>query len=449
MAETLLSVGLDVGTSTTQMVISRLTIENRASGFSVPEMEITKRQIIYKSPVHFTPLLGASLVDGDQIRTMVEQEYTAAGIRREQVDTGAVIITGESSRKENARAVLDALSQSSGEFVVATAGPHLESVLAAKGAGADRYSEETGRTVLHIDIGGGTSNLALIQNGQVVATGCMNVGGRLIKFDESGRALYRSPVLAGTEAVEIGQQPSDQQITALCQNMVKALEMAAGLRPADQLLQKFWTDEAGNPWLPPEDVAVISFSGGVAECIAHDFPALKFGDIGPILGQTIRHSRLCSLEFRLCQDAIRATVIGAGCHSAQLSGSTVFYQNVHFPLKNLPVVSSLEQLCQVDGPAVLTLPAPDAPQYHQIIAMADEIVQKWPSSLVLIALETDMAKALGQALALRLPSDYGIMCIDRVKLPEGSFLDVGQPVGSVLPVVIKTLILSKETGDSL
>ena len=449
MADTLLSMGLDVGTSTTQMVISRLTIENRASGFSVPEMEIAKREIVYKSPVHFTPLLGASLVDGDQIRTLVEQEYAAAGIRREQIDTGAVIITGESSRKENARTVLEALSQSSGDFVVATAGPHLESVLAAKGAGADRYSEETGRTVLHIDIGGGTSNLALIRNGQVVGTGCMNVGGRLLKFDETGRVLYRSPVLAGREEMGVGQQPSIHQIAALCQNMVQALEMAAGLRPVGELLQKFWTEEAGNPWLPPEDATVISFSGGVAECIHESFPALKFGDIGPVLGQAIRQSSLCAKEFRLSQDAIRATVIGAGCHSAQLSGSTVFYRGVDFPMKNLPVVCDLSQLSQEDGPAVLALPAVDAPHYHQIVALADQIAEKWPSTPVLIALEADMAKALGHALALRLPPDQGILCIDRVKLPEGSFLDVGQPVTSALPVVVKTLILSNEMGGCI
>ena len=443
MADTLLSMGLDVGTSTTQMVISRLTIENQASRFSVPEMTIAEREVIYKSPVHFTPLLGASLVDGERIRILVEQEYAAAGIRREQIDTGAVIITGESSRKENARAVLDGLSQSAGEFVVATAGPHLEGVLAAKGAGADRYSEETGNTVLHIDIGGGTSNLALLRNGAVAATGCMNVGGRLLKFDETGRVMYRSPVLADMEEMAVGQRPSTQQVAALCQNMVQALEMAAGLRPAGELLQRFWTDEAGNPWLPPADVAVFSFSGGVAECIAQDFPALNFGDIGPVLGQTIRQSRLCAGEFRLSQDAIRATVIGAGCHSAQLSGSTVFYRGVDFPMKNLSVVSSLAQLSQEDGPAVLALPAADAPHYHQIVAMADEIATKWPSTPVLIALEADMAKALGHALALRLPPEQGILCIDRVKLPEGCFLDVGQPVASALPVIVKTLILNR------
>lgn len=443
MADMLLSMGLDVGTSTTQLVISKLTIENRASSFSVPELEIAKREILYKSPVHFTPLLGENLVDGNKIRALVEREYAAAGIDREQIDTGAVIITGESSRKENARAVLDALSQFSGDFVVATAGPHLESVLAAKGAGADRYSEEKGVTVLHIDIGGGTSNLALLKNGHIVATGCMNVGGRLLKFDEAGRVLYRSPVLAGMEELAVGQQPSPDQLAALCQTLVQALEMAAGLRPADKMLQKFWTEEAGNAWLPPAEVDVISFSGGVAECIESHFPALKFGDIGPVLGQAIHRSRLCERKYRLEKDAIRATVIGAGSHSAQLSGSTVYYRGVDFPMKNLPVVSDLAQLSSTEGIAVLALPATEASHYSQISAMADEIAANWPLSPVIIALQADIAKALGHALALRLTPDRGILCIDRVRLPEGSFLDVGQPIGSALPVVVKTLILNR------
>ena len=136
MAEVLRSVGLDVGTTSTQMILSELSIQNRASGFSVPEMEIAERKILYKSDVHFTPLKGESLVDGERLRQLVEREYHLAGISPEAVDTGAIIITGETSRKENAREVLAALSEFAGDFVVATAGPDLESVLAAKGAGA-------------------------------------------------------------------------------------------------------------------------------------------------------------------------------------------------------------------------------------------------------------------------------------------------------------------------
>ena len=203
MSESLLSVGLDVGTTSTQMVVSRLLVENRASGFAVPEMEITQRQILYRSPVYFTPLLEGKLVDGAQIRRIVEEEYRKAGITREQVDTGAIIITGETSRKENARTVLAALSELAGDFVVATAGPDLESVLAAKGAGAVEYSARTGKTVLHMDIGGGTSNLALIRDGKVVQTGCFNVGGRLVTFSETGAVTYLSPVLLGLTSMTL------------------------------------------------------------------------------------------------------------------------------------------------------------------------------------------------------------------------------------------------------
>ena len=136
MADTLLSVGLDVGTTTTQMIVSRLRVENKATGFAVPELEIAEREILYKGAVHFTPLTGESLVDKEGLQALVDREYALAGIRREQVDTGAVIITGETSRKENARTALEALSQYAGDFVVATAGPDLESILAARGAGA-------------------------------------------------------------------------------------------------------------------------------------------------------------------------------------------------------------------------------------------------------------------------------------------------------------------------
>ena len=193
----LISMGLDVGTTSTQMVFSRLRIENKAGSFAVPELTIESREILYESPVQFTPLLSGELVDADALRSMVDAQYAAAGIAKEDVDTGAIIITGETSRKENARAVLESLAGYAGEFVVATAGPDLESVLAAKGAGAVAYSERTGKRVLHMDIGGGTSNLALIEDGKIVATSCLNVGGRLLKIAPDGKLTYVSPVLQG------------------------------------------------------------------------------------------------------------------------------------------------------------------------------------------------------------------------------------------------------------
>ena len=454
MAERLLSVGLDVGTTSTQMIVSQLSIENKASSFAVPEMEIGERKILYQSPVHFTPLLDESHVNGEKIRELVEAEYAAAGITRADVDTGAVIITGETSRKENARAVLAALSDFAGDFVVATAGPDLESVLAARGAGAVEWSEMTGKRVLHMDIGGGTSNLAWIEEGKIQATGCLNVGGRLIKFDENRRVTYVSPVISKLCKLKPGDPVTELDLQPVAELLTQALEMAAGLREPTELLEQLWTEEVGEKRaaVGGKD-PVLSFSGGVADCIQRDLPWTEFGDMGPILGRIIRASRLCQGEYRLGDQTIRATVIGAGCHSAQLSGSTVFYRNVTFPMKNLPVAKVedgfdpgkiSETLTQQEADrVVLALPGIQAPAYDQVKAMASAIAEGFGSQPVIVALEQDMAKALGHALALVLPPDREILCIDNVRMDAQSYLDVGAPVGYALPIVVKTLILSR------
>ena len=433
MADTLLSVGLDVGTTTTQMIVSRLMVENKASGFAVPEMEIAQREILYKGKVHFTPLIEGKRVDKAGLQALVDREYANAGICREQVDTGAVIITGETSRKENARTALEALSHYAGEFVVATAGPDLESILAARGAGAVDYSEATGKLVLHMDIGGGTSNLCLIEAGKIIATGCLNVGGRLIKRDSAGNITYRSPVLSYT---------SERDITKILQDMVAALEMAAGLRPADERLCRFMTEEITAPWEIPKERPVISFSGGVADCIEKDHPSLAFGDIGPELGRAIRESALCRGEYILGTETIRATVIGAGCYSTTLSGSTVFYRNVQFPIKNLPVVEFVPGKANREETVVFSIPGEERFSYARVRELAQLLAEQIKGPIY-VALQADAAKALGHCLCLLLPPDRPICCIDRVKITENSFLDIGAPVGPALPVVVKTLILSQ------
>ena len=455
MVESLLSVGIDVGTTTTQMVLSRLMVDNRASIFAVPELVIGKREILYRSPVHFTPLLGKDRVDGDQIRQLMTREYENAGISRADVDTGAVIITGETSRKENARAVLTALEGFAGDFVAATAGPDLESTLAARGAGAVEFSTETGKSVLHMDIGGGTSNLAWIEDGKILRTGCLNVGGRLLKFDKSGEITYISPVLDGICDLKIGKRATQSQVQTVGRMLAQALAMAAGLETPTHLLQKLWTAEAGTMWPDFPAAEVVSFSGGVADCIETEQDWLKFGDLGPVLGQQIRKSPLCAGGCRLGRETIRATVIGAGCHSVQLSGSTVFYRDVAFPLKNRPVVCLTAQeqespelpqrirelLARQDEDAVLYLPGFAAPSYEQVAQLGRNIAEGFGQRPILVALAADMAKALGQSIALARTGT--VLCMDRVALSEGSYLDVGTPVGPSLPVVVKTLILEQ------
>lgn len=442
MSEYLTSVGLDIGTTSIQMVVSRLVTENQAGSFAVPEMKITEREVLYRSPVHFTPLVDESHMDGQKIRKIVEEEYRRAGIRPQDVDTGAIIVTGETSRKENAAAVAAALSEYAGDFVVVTAGPDLESVLAARGAGADLCSRDTEKTVLHMDIGGGTSNLALFREGKLLDTGCLNVGGRLVKYDGGGTVTYVSPVLDGLTPIRVGVRIREEDLEGLARMLTEVLEMAAGLREEDEKLEKLITLEGKLPERSHLDRSmVLSFSGGVADCMAQEVPWQTYGDLGPSLGRCIRQSRLCAGEYRLGRETIRATVIGAGCHSTQLSGSTVFCQNIRLPLKNLPVHREMGE-----AGGAIALPGMPSPSYAQVRQLAAEVAEKAGKPPLIICLEQDMAKALGQALAMILGKDAPILCIDRVKIGGNSYLDVGQPVGPALPVVVKTLIFGKDQG---
>lgn len=467
MGEYLRSVGIDVGTSTTQLVLSRLTVENRAGAFAVPDLEIAGREILYRSPIHFTPLKSSTVLDAQGIRDIVAREYELADIARDSVSTGAIIITGETARKENARAVLESLSDFAGDFVVATAGPDLESVLAARGAGADAYAEKTGKTVLHMDIGGGTSNLALIEAGRITQTGCLNVGGRLVRLSPAGIVQYVSPVLEGLCGLRPSQRAEQADLAPVVELLVQALEIAAGLRPGRipaQLLTNRVPDLPAGP-------LTLSFSGGVADLIqTSPDDALAYGDIGVLLGRAIRDSRLCRGDYVLGRETIRATVIGAGCHSTQLSGSTVFCRGVELPLQDLPVVALTEQEQALPGDLLarrlqeavgrygeaegggnlaLAMPGLPNPGYDAVSALADRLTRglepvTTAGKPAVVVTGADMAKALGQALATRLPPGAGILCLDGLGLEDGSFLDVGAPLsgGAAFPVVRKTLILS-------
>ena len=463
MSETILSVGIDLGTTTTQMILSRLTVENRASAFSVPQMEISGREILFRSPIRFTPLLSDDTLDADGIRAIVDDAYRQAGIHPSDIQTGAVIITGETARKENARAVLRALKVHAGKFVVATAGPALESVLAARGAGADQYAKAHRTHVLHIDIGGGTSNFALFDpEGNLANTGCVNVGGRLMKFDSDGRVLYRSPVLKQMDTPQVGQYSDPKTLQPMIDLLVRVLEEAAGLRERD-LVDDFVTDRL--PELPKGPVT-LSFSGGVAALMAcREENWLRYGDLGVLLANAIKGSALCRGNYVLGTETVQATVIGAGTYSTELSGSTVEHCGIEFPLQDLPVAalsSEEEQLppealgevirkklrVTEGSPTALALRGSRDLGYERLSRLAEGICRgaaDMPVPVVVVVRE-DMAKALGQAIRGRLGGDTPVICLDGLALSEGSYLDIASPVGdgTALPVVVKTLAFSSE-----
>ncbi len=522
MREELLSVGIDLGTSTTQLVFSRLFIENMAGSYSVPRMEITGKEIQYKSHIYFTPLMDQNTIDFPKIRQIVEREYERAGVKKEEIDTGAVIITGETARKENAREVVNALSGFAGDFVVATAGPDLESVIAGKGAGTDVYSRENRRMAVNIDIGGGTSNLAAFWQGDTVDTGCLDVGGRLIRVDrDTGKVTYIAPkllrIIEGEGfSIRLGGPFSVEGVRPLLRILVRALEQSVGLRRDCKYYELLITNHGLSPqvlgsradkpapscatgagggeerWEPPasgtpshtkaewgngeerwEPVSCVSFSGGVAAVLYHpeDYPdPLQFGDMGILLAREIRSSRLFR-ELRVIESAetIRATVVGAGSHTTEISGSTITYANAEFPLKNLPVLKlareeeqpgrlagALERKLRwfwTEGQPVrlaVALEGEANPTFVRVQEYAKELLTGLAPNLraglpTLVVVAQDMAKALGQTLLSMAGSGGALVCLDGIRLSEGDYIDIGRPAagGSVLPVVVKTLVFQK------
>jgi ethanolamine utilization protein EutA len=471
--ETLLTVGIDLGTSTTQLVLSRLTVENFASAFTVPRITISAKEVIYRSDIIFTPLLNQTEIDAEPINEFVSEQYRKAGIQKQDIQMGAVIITGETARKANANKVLRALSGYAGDFVVATAGPDLESIIAGKGAGAQDYSEKKRNPVVNLDIGGGTSNLAVFKDGEVTDTACFDIGGRLIKVDKQQKITYIAPKIQKIltqkgVSLQIGDQASETNLKPIILELVHALENSVGLGKKSPFFDLLVTN---HPLKNKDEIPLVTFSGGVADCFAtKEDEIFKFGDIGLLLGKYLRQSLIFSeKEVLQSTETIRATVVGAGSHTAEISGSTIAYSDQILPIKNIPILklaqedeqltaSELSERVQeklnwhkTEGTPQVALAIrgiknaafSDIQRYGEgIVNGLDSLVkEKIP---IIVMVDEDMAKALGHSISANLPPRYPFICIDSVKVDNGDYVDIGLPVaeGAVLPVIVKTLVFN-------
>lgn len=476
--KTILSVGIDIGTSTTQVIFSRIAMENTAGYFTIPKVSIVDKEVVYRSDIYTTPLLDRTRIDGDRVRDIVAAEFQRAGFTPADTDTGAVIITGESARKENSALVLEKLSGFAGEFVVSTAGPDLEAIIAGKGSGAQQYAEEMSCTAVNLDIGGGTTNIALFDCGRTAGKGCLDIGGRLIRLEPDRTVTYISPaaaLVAESRGIHLreGERAGLPELREVCRGMAQLLEECLGLAPQSALLRAVQTP--GSTWLDltgQKPIRAIFFSGGVADGVYRGLSAgedpIPYGDIGLLLGEAIREGRLCS-AFRLekGKETIRATVVGAGSYTTTLSGSTITYTDAGvFPLKNVPVLklSPEEQEAGFAGNAapmaervrwflqqsdssrlVIALEGEPDPSYPRLKALAAAAAQAAgelpPEAPLLLVVESDIAKALGQAVAARL-AGRPVVALDSIHVDQNDYMDLGRPLmdGLVVPVVVKTLI---------
>jgi len=469
----ILSVGVDIGTSTTQVIFSRIDMENTGGYFSVPRVSIVDKQVIFKSPVYLTPLKTPILIDVAAVRELVAGAYRDAGFTPADVNTGAVIITGESARKENAAEVLRQLSDFAGEFVVSTAGPDLESIIAGKGSGAYQYSMDNGCTAVNLDIGGGTTNIVMFKDGEVIAKGCLDIGGRLIRLRDDLTVTYISPAaqaVADAIGVQIGtgRRTSYDALERITDKMADLLAQALGAKQQEALLSAIRTPESS--WFGAnEPIKAICFSGGVADCIVQQPDGIPFGDIGALLGRSIAKGTLMK-QFRCISgsETIRATVVGAGTYTTSISGSTIDYAQGLLPMKNIPALklNAREQSdCFADVAGELrqqmrwfmeqsasdliavAMAGERDPDYGAVRRVAECLAREMDAALpdgkpLIVILEHDMAKVLGMAMRRVLGGRRKVICIDSIKVEQGDYVDLGRPVldGLVIPIVVKTLL---------
>lgn len=473
----LLSVGIDIGSAGTQVIFSRLRLR-RLSEELTSRYFIVGRETAYQSPIALTPYLSEERIDDQAIGRIIDDAYAAAGIHPDDVDTGAVILTGEALRRDNARAIADVMAEVGGEFVCAAAGHHMEAMLAAYGSGAAKASYDRGEPILNIDIGGGTTKLAVVEGGRVVHVAAIHLGGRLAVVDDNGRLTRLDPAgrrlaaLAGRDW-KLGDQISVADLRAVATWMADALVSAlTGDAPPE--VEELWLTE---PLGLIGGIAGTMVSGGVGEYV-YQRETRDFGDLGRYLGEAIRE-RLDAgrIPFPLLPagECMRATALGASEYSVQLSGNTVYISSPRelLPRKNLQVVKpeltfgestdpaaiatairrhfAKFDLVEGEAEVALAFSWSGAPLHARLAGLARGIVDALPRTIaagkpLFIILDGDVAQTLGALLKNELAVASEVLAIDGVSLWDFDYIDLGRVrmPSFTVPVTIKSLVFSAD-----
>ena len=472
---TLTSVGIDIGSSTTHTIFSRLILRREGAGLSA-KFVVTNRDVLFRSPIMLTPYTSGTQIDTDSVKAFVQQSYADAGYTPDDIDTGAVVITGEALKKENAQPILEMFSEESGRFICATAGPMHEALLAAYGSGAVAMSKHHHNSVLDVDVGGGTTKISLIQGGEITQMIAVEVGARLIAYDDAMTVTRveqpaRTIMRALGHTVEVGDRITPERIEEFAQKMTDVLFDVMDGGELDPLTESLMLTE-GLREHSGRDIDHLMFSGGVSEYI-YDREATTFGDIGPAYGAAIRHRTEATFRPGVmisAAEGIRATVIGAGEYTLQASGSTCYISTADvLPVRGIQVAHALidkeqtpKQMSDalsnalgkydvgyLNGDMALALNVTGQPDYWYIRKLAESIANivdpaGEPAAPLFLVLDVDVAKSLGGIMKEELKIDRSVICIDGIEVGDLDYIDIGKPMGvsEVIPVTVKSLIFA-------
>ena len=466
----LTTVGIDIGSSTSHLMFARVHLQRKTQLLS-SQFVVVRRDILWRSPILLTPFLPDYTIDAGQLNRFIEECYRSAGITRDAVDSGAVILTGEAIKRTNAQAIAQIFAADAGKFVCASAGHHLECVLAAHGAGATAISRHTHRTVLNVDIGGGTTKFALVQDGEIRSTCAVAVGGRLIAQDEDGR-LIRIEDSAQRAARALGMELTagrvleaadrDRLADILAEIVIGIVRQQAPAGLAKELLLTESLAADVRPHL-------VTFTGGVSEYIFGRESAL-FGDIAkPLADRIVRAFSMGRIAARMMDpgQGIRATVIGASQFSVQISGKTIHLgDGIELPVRNVPVVfprlsqhgdfeadavaaaiaAALERIDAANDQSIaLGIRWHGDPYYARLRELAEGVARATGATTrnpLILVVDGDVGKLLGHILEEDLRMERPVISIDGIQLREFDYVDIGEVIHPthVVPVIIKSLL---------
>ena len=473
---TLTSVGIDIGSSTTHTIFSRLILRREGAGLSA-KFVVTNRDVLFRSPIMLTPYTSGTQIDTDSVKAFVQQSYADAGYTPDDIDTGAVVITGEALKKENAQPILEMFSEESGRFICATAGPMHEALLAAYGSGAVAMSKHHHNSVLDVDVGGGTTKISLIQGGEITQMIAVEVGARLIAYDDAMTVTRveqpaRTIMRALGHTVEVGDRITPERIEEFAQKMTDVLFDVMDGGELDPLTESLMLTE-GLREHSGRDIDHLMFSGGVSEYI-YDREATTFGDIGPAYGAAIRHRT--EATFRPGRHDL-----GSGGHSrhgdwrGRVHAPGVREHLLHLDGRRAPYPRDPGRPCALidkeqtpkqmsdalsnalgkydvgylNGDMALALNVTGQPDYWYIRKLAESIANivdpaGEPAAPLFLVLDVDVAKSLGGIMREELKIDRSVICIDGIEVGDLDYIDIGKPMGvsEVIPVTVKSLIFA-------
>ena len=462
----LISVGVDIGSSTSHLLFSRLELERQDNRY----VTVT-REVLYQSDILLTPYLGATTIDQPALGEFIERQYASAGLTREQVDTGALILTGVALLRNNARAIADLFAEEAGRFVAVSAGDNLEASMAAHGSGAVELSRSrTG--VMNVDIGGGTTKVVICRDGATAELMAIDVGARLVAVDPEGSLTRLEPAAREIARrlempLALGTQVTPEGLRRMAAYMVDELvgeisvNGSAGTRHSHLLRTESLHDRMA--------IEAITFSGGVSEFV-YNRAEQTFGDLGPLLADELRQRQLGAPVIET-PGGIRATVIGASQYTIQVSGSTIYLSPLDVvPVRNIPVVMprfawhsddfSTSQvtlaiqdalrrfdLLEASGPVAIAAQWEGSATYRRIQAFCQGAVDAMQPHVaaghpLILVFDSDIGGLLGLHFREELTTDLPIISIDGVELREFDYVDIGAmiPTSGAVPVVIKSLV---------